>query len=77
MNPGRFAKPSPLRSARRAVTGWLLIAFGIWMAFSTATTTTDHGLRLSMLVAIGLLSIVLLVDVTIWSVRRHRRPAHG
>ncbi len=62
---------------KRAVTGWLLAAFGIWMAFTTATTASDQGLRIAMIVAIGLLLAALVVDVTVWARQRGRGSADG
>lgn len=68
------AKPRTARTARRAVAGWLFAAFGIWMAFSTATTTSDDVLRTSMLVVIGALSLGLLIDATRFALQRRRAP---
>ena len=63
------------RSTRRALVGWLLAGFGIWMAFNTATTTFDDGLRLWMIVVGSVLCAGLAIDVTVWAMRR--RPPSG
>lgn len=70
------ATPRRMRSARWAVAGWLLAAFGIWMAFSTATTTGDSTLRIAMLVVVGVLSVGVLIDATRFTVQRHRTPGN-
>lgn len=72
---GSTAAPTAVtrtRSTRRALVGWLLAGFGIWMAFSTATTAFDDGLRLWMIVVGSVLCAGLAIDVTVWATRRRR-----
>lgn len=58
------------RPSGRSMTGWAFAVIGIWMAVSTAITTTDEGLRMMMVIAGAFLSGGLIVDVARWAVRR-------
>ncbi|MEW2463203.1 hypothetical protein [Microbacterium sp. K41] len=67
--------PSASRPSGRMIAGWVFVAIGMWMAFSTAATTADEGLRMMMLIAGSFLAGGLVFDVTRWLVRRNRPPS--
>lgn len=63
------------RPSGRSIAGWVFVAIGMWMAFSTAVTTADEGLRMMMLIAGSFLAGGLVFDVSRWLVRRNRPPS--